>query len=176
MGGNESRFGGGGELGVTICVFFLLAGVNRGLRFEFVVERFLGVKFRLLRGMERITGEGTPLCGGIRGRFRRRWGKDGFGAERGSGIGFGSAEIAHDGLIEGWRVDIEVEEGEGIAAVFQGVEGRAAFALRGFGAAGSGGEEGGSALPFPSGHGAGLRADCRGHHEAPRQRFLHGGK
>jgi hypothetical protein len=64
--GNGSGFGGRVELGVTIFIFFLLAEVNWGIRFEFVVERFFRVKFFLLRGMEIITGEGAPLCCGIR--------------------------------------------------------------------------------------------------------------
>jgi len=58
----------------------------------------------------------------------------------GAGLGFvagvGGVEVSHDGFVEGGGVDVKVEEGEGVAAVFEGVEGGAAFALWGFGAAG----------------------------------------
>jgi len=62
------------------------------------------------------------------------------------------AEVAHDGLIEGGGVDVEVEEGEGVAAVLEGVEGGAAFALRPLGAPEFGGEEGGSGFAPAFGH------------------------
>lgn len=103
--------------------------------------------------MEEITGHFAILCSGVLDGFRRKPGEGLEGAGVIPVLGPGGETLAGDGVKERGGIGPEVEEGAGVAAVLEGVEGGAELSLRGLGAAGFGGEEGGSALPSAFGHG-----------------------